>query len=121
MGARNLSTASTSKAIEAIEARLERIEAKLFGNGESLLEKVTRIETVQQQLLQALHEEREKFIRDATLSYQSHMEKVLGEQRDLLSRQVAAQTSSNRMQMIGLWVAILSIVLGYIITRALGV
>jgi hypothetical protein len=96
--------------------RLERLENKLFGNGESLVERVTRLEAGQQTLLQRIeeyHMSRKKDLEEAILK--SH-EKT----NELLKKQVQEQVRQNRMQLIGLWITIVSLVGGFLVSKALG-
>jgi SAM-dependent MidA family methyltransferase len=96
--------------------RLERLENKLFGNGESLVERVTRLEAGQQTLLQRIEEyhlSRKKDLEEAILK--SH-EKT----NELLTKQVREQLRQNRMQLIGLWITIASLVGGFFASKALG-
>jgi phage host-nuclease inhibitor protein Gam len=96
--------------------RLERIEDKLFGNGESLLERVARLEASQQTLLQRIeeyHQSRKKDLEEAILK--SH-EKT----NELLTKQIKEQLRQNKMQLIGLWITIVSLVGGFLLSRALG-
>jgi hypothetical protein len=96
--------------------RLERLESKLFGNGESLLERVTRLETGQQILLRRIEEyhlSRKKDLEEAILKAQ---EKT----NELLTKQVKEQLRQNRMQLIGLWITIVSLVGGFFVSKALG-
>ena len=95
--------------------RLERLEDKLFGNGESLVERVTRLEAGQQTLLQRIeeyHQSRKKDLEEAILK--SH-EKT----NELLKKQVQEQMRQNRMQSIGLWVTAVSIVGGVLASIAM--
>jgi 16S rRNA U1498 N3-methylase RsmE len=63
--------------------RLERLESKLFGNGESLLERVTRLETGQQILLRRIEEyhlSRKKDLEEAILKAQEKTNELLNKQ-----------------------------------------
>jgi hypothetical protein len=94
--------------------RLERIENKLFGNGESLVERVTRLEAGQQVLLQRLEEYnqgRKKDLEEAIL--RAH-EKT----NELLKKQVQEQLRQNRMQSIGLWITVISVAGGILASIA---
>jgi hypothetical protein len=105
----------TSNSIQILN-RLERIEDKLFGNGESLLERVARLEASQQTLLQRIeeyHQSRKKDLEEAILK--SH-EKT----NELLTKQVREQLRQNKMQLIGLWITIISLVGGFLASKALG-
>jgi hypothetical protein len=85
-------------------------------NGESLLERVTRLEAGQQMLLQRIEEyhlSRKKDLEEAILKAQ---EKT----NELLNKQVQEQLRQNRMQLIGLWITIVSLVGGFFVSKALG-
>jgi hypothetical protein len=95
--------------------RLERLENRLFGNGESLVERVTRLEAGQQMLLQRIEEyhlSRKKDLEEAILN--SH-EKT----NELLKKQVQEQLRQNRMQSIGLWITVISVAGGVLASLAM--
>ena len=99
--------------LSAILQRLDRIEDKLFGNGESLLERVTRLE----QKLEEYNRNREVSFQQVAISIQTNIEGLLKEQvkrqkeeNNLIMKQLEEQKRQTLKQTIGTWVAILGIV-----------
>ena len=103
----------------AILQRLDRIEDKLFGNGESILERVTRLE----QKIEEYHHNREVALRQVAISIQTNIEGLLKEQvkrqkeeNALIMRQIEEQRRQTLKQTIGTWVAIVGIIIGSIVS-----
>lgn len=80
--------------------RLDRIEKALFGNGNSILERLTRLETT----IASMREGEEQRWQNAV--------------RRIMQEQLEQQRSSSRWQVIGVWIALISLAL-YVILSAL--
>ena len=109
-------TKAENATLSTILCRLDRIEDRLFGNGESLLERVARLETGQQLSLQRLeeyHAQRKVDIEEAAL-------KAHEKTNELLLTQVNEQKRQNKMQFLGLWLTIVGLVVGMFASQALG-
>lgn len=114
--------------LAGLDTRLARIEDRLFGNGESIIERLTRIEAAQEQLAAKLdgqieeqRGDRAQLVQEAILEAQESMRQLLSEQVTAQNKANAMQLKSNRIQIVGLWIGLGSLIIGFIATKVFGI
>lgn len=105
----------------SLEDRLERIEDKLYGsNGESLLERIARIEVSLNGFIAAQEQKQRDAMAKLQIELQQSMKKTLEQQLALQSAQLENNKRAMSINIIGLWLTIALYILGNVVAKALG-